>query len=83
MKGIKDFFVKVGKAIAAHKIVTIVVAAVLCCVIVFSCLGAFVFNRYSQGTLPTDKDLQKLRRTARYTNTLSSSAWTAQAGISI
>ena len=61
MKGIKDFFVKVGKAIAAHKIVTIVVAAVLCCVIVFSCLGAFVFNRYSQGTLPTDKDLQKLK----------------------
>lgn len=57
----KAFFGKVGKAIVDHKILTIVVALIMALVVVFSCLGAFVFNRYSTGKLPTDKDLNALK----------------------
>ena len=57
----KTFFGKIGKAIATHKIVTIAVALILVLVVVFSCLGAFIFNRYSQGTVPSDSDLKALK----------------------
>ena len=57
----KNFFVKIGKFFAAHKIVTVVVALALCCVVVFSCLGTLYFNRFSKGTVPTDQDLLALK----------------------
>lgn len=57
----KDFFKKIGKSIVDHKIVTVCVAVLICLVVVFSCLGALVFNRFSQGTVPTDSDLQALK----------------------
>ena len=57
----KSFFQKIGKGIASHKVVTVCVAVLLCLVVVFSCLGAFVFNRYSQGTVPGDAELKALK----------------------
>ncbi len=41
-----------------HKILVITVSVVLSLVIVFSCLGALVFTRYSEGVLPTAEDLK-------------------------
>ena len=41
-----------------HRVVFIVVAAVLvAAIVVVSCLSALIFSRYSQGVLPTDEDL--------------------------
>ncbi len=57
----KAFFQNVGKVIKAHKIVTCLIALLIALVIVFSCLGALIFNRYSVGTVPTDSDLAALK----------------------
>ena len=57
----KAFFGKIGHWIIAHKIITVAVAVLLCLVVVFSCLSAFIFNRFSQGTVPTENDLKTLR----------------------
>lgn len=57
----KAFFGKVWNTMSTHKVVTIFVAVVLALVIVFSCLSAFIFNRFSQGKVPTDGDLKALR----------------------
>ncbi len=58
----KAFFGKIGAAMKAHKVITVIVAVVTALVIVFSCLGAFTFNRFSNGILPTDEDLAKVTK---------------------
>jgi len=61
----KGFFGKIGAAIKAHKGRTIaisVTAFVLVCVIIsLSLLSAFLFNRLSQGLVPTDEQLNAIR----------------------
>lgn len=41
-----------------HKIIVIAVSVILAIAIVFSCLGALIFTRYSKGVLPTADDLK-------------------------
>ena len=57
----KEFFAKIGASIKAHKGRTIaisVTAFVLVCIIISLCLlSAFLFNRLSQGYVPTDEQL--------------------------
>jgi len=57
----RNFFAKLGAAIKAHKGKTIAISAVafvlISAVITLSCLGAFVFNRFATGYVPTEEDL--------------------------
>ncbi len=57
----KEFCSNVIKTIKKHKVITIIISVVIVLVVTFSCLGAFVFNRFSQGKVPTEKDLAYLR----------------------
>jgi len=57
----KGFFAKIGAAIKAHKARTVVIASValilISAIVALSCLGVYVFNRFSTGYIPTDEDL--------------------------
>ena len=57
----KEFFAKFGAAVKAHKgrTIAISVAAIvlICAVVALSCLGAYVFNRFSEGYVPTEAQL--------------------------
>ena len=57
----KEFFAKLGAAVKAHKGRTVAVSVVafvlICAVVTLSCLGAFVFNRFSEGYVPTEEQL--------------------------
>ena len=49
---------KVFAFLNKHKIIVIVVSVILAVAIIFSCLGALVFTRFSDGVLPTADDLK-------------------------
>ena len=57
----KEFFKKLGEKIKANKKKTIVISVVafvtVCAVITVCCLSAFLFNRLSDGYVPTDEQL--------------------------
>ena len=57
----KEFFKKFGAAVKAHKgrTVAISIAAfvLICAVVTLSCLGAYVFNRFAEGYVPTDEQV--------------------------
>ena len=63
----KNFFKKIGEKIKANKKKTIVISAIsfflVCAIITLSCLGAFVFNRFSDGFIPTDEQLAAAKDT--------------------
>ena len=57
----KEFFKKLGEKIKANKKKTIVISVIsfvlVCVIITLACLGAFLFNRFSEGYVPTDEQL--------------------------
>ena len=57
----KEFFAKLGASVRAHKGRTVVISItaflLVSAVVALSCLGAFVFNRFSEGFVPTDEQL--------------------------
>ncbi|MBQ9370355.1 MAG: alkaline phosphatase family protein [Clostridia bacterium] len=57
----KEFFAKFGAAVRAHKGRTVAICVtafvLICAIVTLSCLGAFVFNRFATGYVPTDEDL--------------------------
>jgi len=61
----KDCFVKIASAIKAHKGRTVAIAVtafvLVCAVVALACLGAFVFNRFSEGYVPTDAQVEAMK----------------------
>ena len=57
----KAFFGKIGAWMKAHKGRTIAIAVtsfvLICAIITVSLLSAFLFNRFSDGYVPTDEQL--------------------------
>ena len=57
----KNFFIKLGEKIKANKKKTIVISVIsfvlVCVIITLACLSAFLFNRFSDGFIPTDEQL--------------------------
>ena len=57
----KPYFVTFSDKLKAHKTRVIVIAItaffLLCSIVALSCLGAFVFNRFATGHVPTDAEL--------------------------
>ena len=66
----KNIFKKLGSKIKANKKKTIIICSIsfflICAIITLSCLGAFVFNRFATGYVPTDAQLQVIRNNAEY-----------------
>ena len=61
----KEFFGKIGAVIRAHKGRSIAIAVVafvlICAVVTLCCLGAYVFNRFAEGFVPTDEQLAAVK----------------------
>ena len=57
----KEFFKKIGEKIKANKKKTIIISVIsfvlVCVIITVCCLSAFLFNRLSDGYVPTDEQL--------------------------
>ncbi|MBO4473145.1 MAG: alkaline phosphatase family protein [Clostridia bacterium] len=61
----KNFFAKLGEKIKANKKKTIVISVIsfvlICAIISICCLSAFLFNRFSDGYIPTDAQVEAMK----------------------
>ena len=61
----KEFFGKIGAAIKANKgrtvAITVVAFVLICAIAAICCLNSLVFNRFAEGFVPTDEQLEAMR----------------------